>query len=48
MPATNRRSRVPYSAVYAVADGEMAAIRLYMCILALIAQISAPTASKEV
>ena len=48
VPATNRSFRVPYSAVYDVADGEIAAIRIYMCLPALIAQISAPTASQEV
>lgn len=48
VPATNRSFRVPYSAVYDVADGEIAAVRLYMCIPALIAQITAPAASEEV
>jgi hypothetical protein len=39
---------VPYSAIYDIADGEIAAIRLYMCLHELIAQISAPAASPEV
>ena|ERR1700754_3889732 len=42
VPATGNAVRIPYSVFYDVADGRVTALRIYMSIESLVAQISAP------
>jgi steroid delta-isomerase-like uncharacterized protein len=42
LPATGNAVRVPYSVFYGVAEGRITALRIYMSLESLIAQISLP------
>ena len=42
VPATGATVRVPYSVFYAIADGRITALRIYMSLETLVGQITAP------